>query len=229
MPADDPRPRRGLADTATLLDRFARARDTTPDPDHNPDAPPTPDETIAQNRATAQRCLHLWTPPLFRNAHADHPEVIRWARAYIADRAACGSLLLLGNAGTGKTHQAYGALRLIAESGRPPIGWRGTSAVDLYAELRPRDGIDSHEVFTRYADLDLLLLDDVGAAKDTQFTEDVTYRLVNHRYEQNLPMILTTNLRVDDLRKAIGDRTASRLAAMCTQVELRGTDRRRAK
>lgn len=229
MPDDNPRPRRGLADTATLLDRYARARDTTPDPDYDPEAPPTPDETAAQNRDTALRCLDLWTPPLFRKARADHPDVIRWASSYITDRDTSGSLLLLGNAGTGKTHQAYGALRLIAESGRPPIGWRGISAVDLYAELRPRDGIDSHEVFTHYADLDLLLLDDIGAAKDTQFTEDATYRLVNHRYEQNLPVILTTNLRVDDLRKAIGDRTASRLAAMCTQIELRGSDRRRAK
>lgn len=224
-----PRPRRGLTDTGSLLDRYARARTTTPDPNYDPDAEPTRDEILADNRARALHCIDAWTPPLFQQARADHPAVVRWARAYIADRSRAGSLLLLGPAGTGKTHQAYGAIRLIAESGRPPIAWRAVSAVDLYAALRPRGGVDSEAVFEQYAGLDLLLLDDLGAAKDSAFTEDVTYRLVNHRYERGLPLLVTTNLRAGEVKKAVGDRTASRLAAMCTQIELNGDDRRRAR
>jgi DNA replication protein DnaC len=224
---DDTRTRRGLADTTGLLDRFERARHIAPDPDFDPHAQPTPAEVTAHNRQRALHCLDVWTPPLFRRARTDHPTITRWAQAYIADRTRAGSLLLLGRAGTGKTHQAYGAIRLIAESGRPPIAWRGISAVDLYAALRPRQGIDSEEEFAHYAGLDLLLLDDLGAAKDTAFTEDVTYRLINHRYERGLPLLVTTNLRAGEIKNAVGDRTASRLAAMCTQIELTGEDRRR--
>lgn len=227
MPPDIPRPRRGLADTGSLLDRYARARDTAPDPHYDPDAAPTREQVIADNKARALHCIDLWTPPLFRAARADHPAVVRWARSYIADRDRAGSLLLLGPAGTGKTHQSYGALRMIAESGRPPIAWRAVSAVDLYAALRPRAGVDTEGVFEQYTALDLLLLDDLGAAKDSAFTEDVTYRLINHRYERGLPLLVTTNLRAGEIKNAVGDRTASRLAAMCTQVVLDGNDRRR--
>lgn len=227
MPADIPHQRRGLNDSGALLDRYARARDTPPDPDYDPQAEPTREEVIAANRAVALRCIDRWAPPIFREARADHPTVLSWARAYIADRSRARSLLLLGNAGTGKTHQSYGAIRLIAESGRPPIAWRGISAVDLYAALRPRAGVDTESVFEHYTGLDLLLLDDLGAAKDSAFTEDVTYRLVNHRYEHGLPLLVTTNLRAGEIKNAVGDRTASRLAAMCTQVDLTGDDRRR--
>lgn len=227
MPPDIPRTHRGLADTGSLLDRYARTRDTAPDPDYDPDAEPTREQVHADNRARALHCIDLWTPPLFRAARADHPAVVHWARSYIADRDRAGSLLLLGPAGTGKTHQAYGALRLIAESGRPPIAWRAIGAADLYAQLRGRPGDEAQETLDWYARLDVLLLDDLGAAKDTPFTEETTYRLINHRYQNNLPLIITSNLTPKALSEGVGERTASRLTAMATKVVIGGDDRRR--
>lgn len=73
----------------------------------------------------------------------------------------------------------------------------------------------------------LLLLDDLGAAKTSEWTEELTYRLINHRYEHMLPTLITTNLPTAELRTALGDRVASRLAEMTERVILTGPDRRR--
>jgi len=200
-----------------------------PDDDEPQPERPTPQEAAEFNRQRALRCIDLWTPPVFRGARAEHPDVTAWARAYIADRSRPRWLLLLGSVGTGKTHQAYGALRLIAESGRPPIAWRAVGASDLYGQLRGRSGDEQQQTLDRYAALDVLILDDLGVTKDTPFTEETIYRLVNRRYETNLPLIITTNMRASDIKDAVGDRTASRLAQMCTQVDLGRGDRRRAR
>lgn len=136
------------------------------------------------------------------------------------------SLLLLGPTGVGKTHQAYGAIRIIAGHG-VSVRWLAMPATDLFAQLRPRHGVDSEEEFRRHADATLLVVDDLGAAKGSEWTEEVTYRLINWRYERMLPTILASNIPPAELKTALGDRIASRLAEMCQRVVLKGADRRR--
>lgn len=128
--------------------------------------------------------------------------------------------------GTGKTHQAYGAIRsLLAAGVRLP--WEAVTAADLYARLRPRPGFDSERDLQSLMRCPLLLLDDLGAAKSSEWTEELTYRLINHRYEHMRPTLITTNLPTDALRTALGDRVASRLSQMTERVVLEGDDRRR--
>lgn len=174
-------------------------------------------------------------PDHYRDAEATDPVVVEWVRR-IAHLAAVRpaapyvlagpSLLILGNVGTGKTHQAYGAVRALALSGAF-CRWQALTAADLYAALRPRAGVDSETEFRRIADAKVLLLDDLGAAKSSEFTEEVNYRLINHRYEHELPTIITSNLPAGGIRAALGDRVASRLNEMTTRVVLDGPDRRR--
>jgi DNA replication protein DnaC len=159
-------------------------------------------------------------PPRYRRAVADDPAVVAWCMS------PSGSLLILGPTGVGKTYQAYGALRTLARKGVTPA-WRAVTAPDMYALLRPHDGKDSEAEFQRLAEVPLLLLDDLGAAKVTEWTEEVTYRLIGHRYDAMTPCLITSNVPVDELRDALGDRVASRLTEMCEYVVLRGTDRRR--
>lgn len=224
--------RRGHTTLAALLagSRFAHLSAEAGDGDGEPVSHElTPEQEAEFNRQRALRCIDLWTPAVFRTARADHPEVVAWAQRYIADPRTAGSLVLLGRVGSGKTHQAYGAMRLIAESGRPPIAWRAVGAADLYAQLRGRFGTEAQEAFAFYADKQVLLLDDLGAAKDTPFTEEVTYRLINHRYEAGLPLIVTSNLAPKALSEGLGERTASRLSGMAVKVVIGGDDRRRAR
>lgn len=168
-------------------------------------------------------------PVRFREATADHPDIAAWCAEF---SSASTSLLILGPTGVGKTHLAFGAIRDLAARG-VAVKWLALTAPDLYARLRPRDGVDGEGEFQAIASAELLLLDDLGAAKASEWTEEVNYRLVNHRYDRALPMLLTSNLPAvakdgkPDLRTVLGERVMSRLTEMCQYVTLRGPDRRR--
>lgn len=135
------------------------------------------------------------------------------------------SLLLLGRVGVGKTHQAIGVYRRLLKLGLVHSG-RITTSADMYASLRPRHMVDSEEVFREYAFCGLLVIDDVGASKVSEFTEEVTYRVINARYERVYPTIVTSNALPADLPGLVGQRVASRLVEMCSRVSLKGPDRR---
>jgi DNA replication protein DnaC len=167
-------------------------------------------------------------PPRFRHAQVDHTDVARWVRGYLADPTQAGNLLLLGPTGTGKTHQAYGAVRRIATSlahdGRG-IDWRAVDHPTLNARLRPRDDGEHLANQHRYEVCDLLFLDDLGAGRATEWTADTLYRIVDTRWAHCRPTIAASNLDPDDLRVAVNDRVVSRLASG-TAVVLKGGDRR---
>lgn len=156
--------------------------------------------------------------------------VVRASRVPAASSPTVGtgpSLLLLGPTGSGKTHQAWGAVRGLAVSGAGMPRWQFSTAASIYAKLRPRHGVDSEAEFDRYVGASLLVVDDLGAAKDSEWTEEINYRLVNHRYEHGLPTLITSNVPVRDLVAKLGERVASRLNEMAHRVVLDGGDRRK--
>ncbi|MFE7395689.1 ATP-binding protein [Streptomyces sp. NPDC057557] len=180
-------------------------------------------------------------PFIYRRAVAERPEISNWlntltaeARKQQAQRgapvASVGrgpSLLLLGPTGVGKTYEAHAAIRELAITG-VVARWTVTTAADLYAKLRVRHGVDSEAEFQKYATSTILLIDDLGAAKISEFTEDINFRLINHRYENALPTLFTSNVLPKELTARLGDRVASRLNEMCQPVVITGPDRRRA-
>lgn len=182
--------------------------------------------------ATAER-----VPPRFAAATVTDPRVSDWVSVITAQARASSrvpgvdfvtggpSLLLAGPVGTGKTYQAYGAVRALAAAS-VRAQWVLITAADLYGSLRPRAGIDSEAEFRRIASARLLILDDLGSAKGSEWTEEVDYRLVNDRYERQAATIFTTNLLPAELPARLGRRVASRLNEMSTTVPLTGRDRR---
>ncbi|GAA1249586.1 hypothetical protein GCM10009665_45470 [Kitasatospora nipponensis] len=221
-----------FANGTTVLDRMARilaARGIDQATVNTPGAGAEPYSPL--------EALSAGMPPRYRDAVATHPQVLAWVRQ-VADQAVAPStgarrqlttgpsLLMAGVVGAGKTHQAYGAVRALVQAGIG-VRWRATTAADLYAELRPSSGTDGEQVLAAYSRVPLLILDDLGAAKSSEFVEEQTYRLINRRYNHCLPTLITTNLAIGALRAYLGDRVASRLRQMTTQVEFEPVDRRR--
>lgn len=180
-----------------------------------------------------ERCDRLF-PRRYAGATEVRPEIANWVGKFNTDPDNSPSLLILGPTGTGKTYQAYAALRQAATHPRPTrgvgyraIAWEAATYADILASMRPNPRNDSETELKRLRDVPLLVVDDLGVAKQSEWVEDVTYRLINGRYEDMRPSIFTSNLAVDQLREALGDRIASRLAETCTRVVLAGADRRR--
>ncbi|MFF1798272.1 ATP-binding protein, partial [Kitasatospora sp. NPDC058263] len=221
-----------LADGPSVLDRVARILATRGIDRATVDA--LPDET---ELFSAEQALFAGMPPRYRDAVADHPLVLAWTRQAAAQAVAPSmgarrqvatgpSLLMAGVTGAGKTYQAYGAVRVLVQAGIG-VRWRATTAADLYAELRPSSDTNAERVLAAYSRVPLLILDDLGAAKSSEFVEEQTYRLINRRYNHCLPTLITTNLQIRDLKAYLGDRVTSRLAQMTTRVEFEPVDRRR--
>lgn len=190
---------------------------------------------LDETRDRAMQAVSARVPARYADATVTVPEVADWVRALVAEardarttvpRIVSGpSLLLLGGTGTGKTHQAFGAVRALAASGAV-CPWQVITAADLYASLRPRPGVDPETVFDGVARVALLVLDDLGAAKGSEWTEEITFRLINARYEHQRPTLITSNVQPRELAAALGERVASRLVEMAARVVLRGPDRR---
>lgn len=203
------------------------------------DDKPTPDEPGHPEYHRRQRtaiALQRWTtatPYRYRQAAAAHPDVVAWADRVIDDPRTAGILFLTGPFGTGKTHEAYGALRRIAETGPDRFELMATTAPDMYALLRPGGSERGAEYeLKRLAKVPLLLVDDLGTEKVSEFTEEATYRLLNERYNHCRPLIITSNLPATDpngpdLMDKVGARITSRLAQITTVVPMNGDDRRR--
>lgn len=200
------------------------------------------DEDMIADRAEAAAAhAAKRTPERFAGALPSVPAVEAWAaavvRTSIERSQARGqliatvrngpSLLLLGPTGVGKTYEAYGALRVMSLLGLH-ASWLVVSAADLYARLRPRHGVDAEAEFAKVAGSQVLAVDDIGAAKNSEWVEEINFRLVNRRYEAVLPTLFTSNVPPRQLGQVLGERVASRLIEMTGQVAIKGEDRRRA-
>lgn len=211
--------------------------DLEPGPIDDAPTPNEPGHPEYHRRQRTEIALKRWqnaTPRRYQEATATHPDVIAWADRAITDLDTAGILVLIGTIGTGKTHQAYGALRRIAEAGPRRYELVATTAADMYGTLRPGGpGHDTEHELRRLTTVPLLLVDDIDVAKSSEWVEEVTYRIFNERYNECRPAIFTSNLLIvdpdggPDLASKLGDRITSRLAQMTTVVPIVGPDRRR--
>jgi DNA replication protein DnaC len=132
------------------------------------------------------------------------------------------NLLFLGPVGVGKTRAAIAACRPSHDRGLDVAFWPTAELLDA---MRPSTN-DVLEV-ADIADLDRLVLDDVGVERATDWTAERLDAVINRRWMDDLPTIATTNLEPDQLSERLGERTFSRLVGDAVVIRLSGDDRRR--
>lgn len=195
-------------------------------------------------------------PPNYRDASFDNFEIpkdnsiartglsdVRLAvRGFVkafptADRP---GLLLVGEPGTGKTHLAIAAMKVLLEKGHECIFFDYQNLLNkIRSGYDAASGAADREAYRSVLDVEVLVLDDLGAHRVTEWVEDTVTAIITHRCNHRMPLIATTNLSDDEnikefampggdkktirertLSEMIGTRARSRLHEMCRVVRM---------
>lgn len=137
-------------------------------------------------------------------------------------------LLLYGNYGSGKTHLAAAVSNALIHKGTPVLF--GTFITHLENIRQEFDNAGQRAYLSKMKVTPVLVIDDLGKEKKSEWTRQVLFDVINYRYEHLLPTIITTNLasneNFDALANHVEGAVWSRLCEMCNFVETKGTDYR---
>ncbi|MCL6583952.1 MAG: ATP-binding protein [bacterium] len=145
-------------------------------------------------------------------------------------------ILFMGNCGVGKTHLSVAIIReLIEKKGVPCMFYDFRDLLkEIQASYDPQSQTSEFFVLDPVLTIDVLLLDELGAARVTDWMLDTLTYILNTRYNENLTTIITSNWldekkdnNEQTLEDRIGKRLRSRLSEMCKVYEIIGPDFRR--
>lgn len=177
---------------------------------------------LAAQEATNRRLQQLTDrrPPAFdKPGHLD-PAVTAWVNGYRTGRR--GSLILVGEIGTGKTWTLWKIAETLVRS-----DWRGRFEIAAAYEVKAAtDRPGNRELVDLWKRADLFAIDDLGVQRVNDWDAEHLHALIDQRWQHRRPTILASN--VADLRAVLGPRAASRLADNATLIRFTGNDRRRA-
>jgi DNA replication protein DnaC len=201
-------------------------------------------------------------PPLYRQAtfdnfttQPDNPVTHRilqtavtiaasYAREYPYGTKKMG-LMFIGDPGTGKTHLAVAVMKRLIARGFECVFFDYQNLLErIRSSYDQASGAAQREAYQTALDCEVLVLDDLGAHRVTDWVEDTVTSLITYRYNNNKPLITTTNLRDSEagdasitgggmagdsgsrfyLTERIGSRARSRLFEMCRTITTRGVE-----
>ncbi len=120
-----------------------------------------------------------------------------------------GWLILKGNYGCGKTHLAAAIANYQVEHGLPVLFVVVPDLLDhLRATFSPDSPVSFDRRFETVRTAPLLILDDLGAQSSTPWAQEKLYQVLNHRYNAQLPTVITTNCELEDLDPRLRSRIA---------------------
>lgn len=122
-------------------------------------------------------------------------------------------LLLLGNVGTGKTHLAAAIANQIMHNTAATAVYRTVGGIlqHIKGSYDRESEYTESQAFAAYVKPDLMIIDEVGATKPTEFELATLFNIINGRYEEQLPTIVISNLSAKELPGALGERCVDRL------------------
>ncbi len=185
-------------------------------------------------------------PPLYRNksfenflnrpAPGEFSKIQTILKAYVREFPAVDrpGLLFTGDPGTGKTHLAVSVFRELLKRGFEGYFFDYQNLLDrIRSSFDTNAGVSDREAYRLAMDAEILLLDDLGAHRVTEFTEDTVTSILTFRCNHRKPTIVTTNLtdasvwaaaekqdHRKDLAQVLGMRARSRLHEMCRFVRM---------
>lgn len=162
---------------------------------------------------------------------------LRYAQKFNEIKEDGTGIILSGNCGVGKTHLAAAIAHELMKKGYQPIF--GT-LINLLGRVKSTYNTKvsketDEEIINSYINCSLLIIDDLGKEKPSEWTLEKLYQVLNARYEDNKPVIITTNYSMDKLIERLtvnsnnetAEATVSRIYEMCQGINMQGNDYRK--
>ena len=184
----------------------------------------------------ALKCSFENYQPTFQNA-----EALRVCNEYIKDFdlisiSERNGLFICGECGVGKSHLAFATANSLIQKGNSVIAM---TMIDLLLKIKSsfnayNDKMTEEQILQIYTDCALLVIDDLGKEKPTEWALQMIYSVIDRRYNALKPIIVTTNFTASELVKRFGDSSlgnaiVDRLFEICQYVPIEGESFRKRK
>ena len=135
-----------------------------------------------------------------------------------------GWLLLQGNYGCGKTHLAAAIANYVVGIGVPTLFITVPDMLDMLRFAYGETSTTFEERFEEIRRIELLILDDFGTQNATAWAQEKLFQIINYRYVNRLPLVVTTNLGTSDIEERIRSRFQD--PELVTRVQILAPDYR---
>lgn len=182
-----------------------------------PGCPRCAREKVAQDllqRAAIPLRFHDRTLDTFVASSPGHQTALAAARDYVEHfddvRRTGRCLVLLGNPGNGKTHLAAGIAHDLIKAGHSVMFARAYEIINAIRATWSGNG-DEDKVVSGFADVDLLIIDEVGVQYGKEGETIELFKVINRRYDIMAPMIVISNHDLEGVQRYLGTRSFDRL------------------
>lgn len=152
---------------------------------------------------------------------------LEWAYNHSHQYAASlnGWLLLQGGYGSGKTHLAAAIANFAVQMGVPTLFLTVPDLLDTLRFAYDSPDTTFEERFEQIRNAELLVLDDFGTQNSTGWAQEKLFQIINYRYINKLPLVVTTNMALDEIEARIRSRLQD--PDLVTTVRISSPDYRR--
>lgn len=171
--------------------------------------------------------IRSWT---FENADDTNPDAINKAKRYYQKWSEMHEknigLLLFGNVGTGKTYFAACVANALINDGVPVLM---TNFSKILNDLSGFKEADKNAYINSLNNYELLIIDDLGVERQSDYALEQVFNIIDSRYKNGQPLIVTTNLSIEDLRNPQDmkfKRIYDRILEMTIPIKIDGVSRR---
>ena len=147
----------------------------------------------------------------------------KFAENFVKKGSAPTGIMFFGSVGTGKTYASSCIANYLMDNLKTVL----VMNLSRYINKLQREWAEAEKDVMSYVETcDLLVVDDFGVEKASEFVIEKTFGLIDTRYRTKKPMIITTNLNMQDIEIKFGSRIADRIKEMCFPLPVIGISKR---